>query len=119
MRKHAQFPFPPKYSSVPGQFNMGRPMLILSLTYKVPLDQADAQMEPHMAWVKRGYAEGYFLASGRKQPRTGGVILAKGERAVLERLCAEDPFVIHGIADYDITEVILSTTAPGLDTLKG
>jgi uncharacterized protein YciI len=93
-------------------------MLILSLTYKVPLEKADQHMQAHMAWVKEGYDAGRFLASGRKVPRTGGVILARGERADMEHFCAADPFVVHGVADYEISEVAFTTTAPGAEILK-
>lgn len=55
-------------------------MFILSLTYLKGNDEADKHMGSHMAWVKEGYARGWFLASGRKVPRTGGVIFARGEQ---------------------------------------
>jgi uncharacterized protein YciI len=93
-------------------------MFILSLTYIAPLEAADKHMEAHMAWVKAGYDQGLFIASGRKVPRTGGVILARGDRMVLEAICARDPFAIHGIADYEITEVAFTTAAPGFENLK-
>jgi uncharacterized protein YciI len=93
-------------------------MLILSLTYIAPLDKADEQMDAHMAWLKKGYDDGAFIASGRKVPRTGGVILAKGQRAAMEALCASDPFVVHGIAIYDVTEVAFTTVVPGAEILK-
>ena len=93
-------------------------MFILSLTYIAPLEAADEHMEAHMAWVKAGYDQGLFLASGRKIPRTGGVILSRGERAALEAMCAVDPFTVHGIADYDIAELAFTTTAPGYENLK-
>lgn len=93
-------------------------MLILSLTYQTPLDQADAHMEAHMEWVKQGYDKGWFLASGRKVPRTGGVILANGNRSEIEDFCNIDPFVIHGIAVYDIGEVAFTTVTAGLESLK-
>lgn len=94
-------------------------MFILSLTYVKPQEEADRLMEPHMAWVQQGYDSGMFLASGRKVPRTGGVILASGERADIEAFVADDPFAVHGVADYDITEVALTRTAVGLEGLKG
>ncbi|MBC7150899.1 MAG: GTP cyclohydrolase [Rhizobium sp.] len=94
-------------------------MFILSLTYVKPQAEADRLMEPHMAWVQQGYDSGMFLASGRKVPRTCGVILARGERAAIEAFVAGDPFAVHGVADYDITEVALTRTADGLDRLKG
>ena len=93
-------------------------MFILSLTYIAPLEDADKHMEAHMAWVKAGYEQGLFLASGRKVPRTGGVVLARGERAALERMCSDDPFTVHGIAEYEITEVAFTTVAPGFESLK-
>ena len=55
-------------------------MFILSLTYLKSNEEADKVMEAHMAWVAEGYDKGWFLASGRKVPRTGGVILATGDR---------------------------------------
>ncbi|AJD42757.1 GTP cyclohydrolase [Rhizobium sp. SEMIA 4085] len=93
-------------------------MFILALTYVKPNEEADKHMEPHMAWVKEGYAKGWFLASGRKVPRTGGVILAIGSRAEIETCVAADPFIVHGIARYEITEVAVTTVAAGLDILK-
>jgi uncharacterized protein YciI len=93
-------------------------MFILSLTYVKPNEEADKHMEPHMAWVKEGYAKGWFLASGRKVPRTGGVILSLGNRAEIEAYVAADPFTIHAVAQYDITEIAITTTADGLDALK-
>lgn len=93
-------------------------MFILSLTYIAPPADADMHMDAHMAWVRAGYDQGLFLASGRKIPRTGGVILARGERAALEAMCAADPFTIHGIAEYEITETAFTTVAPGYENLK-
>ncbi|PDT31684.1 GTP cyclohydrolase [Rhizobium sp. L9] len=93
-------------------------MFILSLTYRKSKDDADIHMEPHMAWVKEGYAKGWFLASGRKVPRTGGAILAIGDRAAIEAYVAADPFTVHGVAEYEITELAITTTVEGLEILK-
>ncbi|WP_426238990.1 YciI family protein [Pararhizobium sp. DWP1-1-3] len=92
-------------------------MFILSLTYTAELSEVDRHIAPHMDWVKDGYDTGVFLASGRKNPRTGGVIFARGTRAEIEALVAADPFTIHAVADYDITEVAVTRTAPGLEAL--
>jgi uncharacterized protein YciI len=51
-------------------------------------------------------------------PRTGGVILAIGDRAAIETYVAADPFTIHGVAEYDITELAVTTAVEGLETLK-
>ena len=94
-------------------------MFILSLTYVKPTEEADRFMAPHMDWVNAGYDSGMFVASGRKVPRTGGVILARGERAEVEAYVAADPFTTEGVAVYEVTEVAVTRTAAGLDGLKG
>ncbi|GGO81602.1 YciI family protein [Wenjunlia tyrosinilytica] len=95
-------------------------MFVISLTYRVPLDQVEQHFADHMAWVERHYAEGRFLASGRKVPRTGGVILAVGaDREEIEAIVAEDPFVLAAVADVGITELQVTRTSPGLEALKG
>ncbi|WP_159950956.1 YciI family protein [Rhizobium sp. 18065] len=93
-------------------------MFILSLTYVKPQEEADRLMEPHMAWVNAGYDSGMFLASGRKVPRTGGIILAKGERTQIESYVAADPFAMEGVAEYEISEVAVTRTAAGLERLR-
>ena len=93
-------------------------MFILSLTYVKPTEEADRLMQPHMDWVNEGYDRGMFLASGRKNPRTGGVILARGEQAEVEAYVAADPFTVEGVAVYEVTEVAVTRTAAGLDALK-
>jgi uncharacterized protein YciI len=71
-----------------------------------------------MDWVNAGYDSGMFLASGRKNPRTGGIILAKGERTQVEAYVAADPFTVEGVAVYDLTEVAVNRTSAGLEALK-
>jgi len=93
-------------------------MFVVSLNYKVPLEQVDAHIEDHIAWLKQAYAKGMFLASGRKIPRDGGVILAKGDRAALEDELTRDPFHQHDLADYHITEFDPVMVADGLEVLK-
>ncbi|WP_047238208.1 YciI family protein [Chromobacterium subtsugae] len=93
-------------------------MYVVSLSYTAPLSDIDALLPAHVAWLNQAYADGLFLASGRKVPRSGGVILARGERAALEARLADDPFAKAGVARYDITEFVPSMTAAGLEGLK-
>lgn len=94
-------------------------MFIISLTYKVPNNEVDRHLEGHMAWLKDGYASGTFLAAGRRVPRTGGIILATGERDAVDAMMKRDPFHVNGVADYAISEVNITSTADGLESLKG
>ncbi|WP_280153965.1 YciI family protein [Piscinibacter sp. XHJ-5] len=94
-------------------------MLIVILTYEKPLEEIDALMSRHVAWLKRHYASGLFIASGRQVPRVGGVILARsGDRDALAAAMGEDPFVKHGAARFEIVEFTPSMTARGAEALK-
>ncbi|MEU2546129.1 YciI family protein [Streptomyces roseolus] len=90
-------------------------MFVLELTYTAPVERADALMDAHIAWLDEQYAAGVFLASGRKNPRDGGVILAAGvDRAAIERIAAADPFSSEGVCAYRITEFYASKTVEAL-----
>ncbi len=94
-------------------------MFVLELTYTAPVERADALMREHIAWLDESYAAGVFVASGRKNPRDGGVILAVGtDRARIEEIAAADPFAVHGVCSYRITEFTATRTAPELASLK-
>ncbi|MEU6372986.1 YciI family protein [Streptomyces sp. NPDC046909] len=94
-------------------------MFVLELTYTAPLDQVDAALAAHVAWLDEQYAQGVFLASGRKNPRDGGVILAVAEdRARIEAIAATDPFVTAGVCAYRVTEFAATKTAPELDRYR-
>jgi len=94
-------------------------MFIVSLTYKRPLEEVDRHLDAHVAYLKQEYANGNFIASGRKVPRTGGVILCNVKtRDELDAVLANDPFHIAGIAYYEVMEFIPSMVAEGFEKLK-
>ena len=68
-------------------------MFVIELVYKADLKEIDAHMTAHVKFLKKYYADGTFLVSGRKIPREGGIILATGKtRQQIEALIQEDPF---------------------------
>lgn len=88
-------------------------MFIISLHYIVPLEQLDAHMKEHVTFLNECYKQNIFLTSGRKVPRTGGIIIATGKsKAELEAIMAEDPFCKHGLAEVTITEFLNSQLHP-------
>jgi uncharacterized protein YciI len=92
-------------------------MFVIELSYKVDLTAIDAAMKPHVAWLERHYATGTFIASGRKVPRDGGIILATApDRAAIEAIVREDPFVARGLADVRVIEFRASQRAADLPT---
>jgi uncharacterized protein YciI len=87
-------------------------MFVIELMYKASLAEIDAAMTPHVRFLKKYYAAGNFLVSGRKIPRDGGVILAVGEsREQIEAIMREDPFCARGLADFRIIQFRASQRA--------
>ncbi len=84
-------------------------MFIINLTYKTGLEQIDQFLNEHIVFLNEQYKLGNFLVSGRKVPRTGGIILSKiNNRSELERIIRKDPFNINDLADYELIEFIPS-----------
>ncbi|MBB6331473.1 uncharacterized protein YciI [Chryseobacterium sediminis] len=84
-------------------------MFIISLTYKSSIENVERLIPQHNIFLDKHYESGRFIASGRKEPRTGGIIIANAKsKNEIEQIISEDPFYIHQVADYDITEFIPS-----------
>lgn len=93
-------------------------LFVVILTYRVPLDRIDEALPEHAAWLDRQYADGVFLLSGRRVPRTGGLILAVATSPEdLERRLADDPFNRLGYATYEVVQVDPTRVSPGLELL--
>jgi uncharacterized protein YciI len=79
-------------------------MIIVELTYKVDLATIDSYLTAHRDFLEKYYQQGYFLVSGPKEPRTGGIIIAlTTDLAQLVAILAQDPFYLHDLADYKFT----------------
>jgi uncharacterized protein YciI len=90
-------------------------VFVIELIYEAELAEVDAHMREHMAFVRKQYAAGRFLVSGRKIPRDGGIILALGEsRDEIEALMQEDPFCKLGLAKARVIEFRASQRAEDL-----
>ncbi len=93
-------------------------MFVIELQYTADLTAIDAHMAAHVAFLKKHYAAGHFLVSGRKIPRDGGIILAVAKsREQIERIVEQDPFHERGLATFRIIEFRASQRAPSLDAL--
>ncbi len=90
-------------------------MFIINLTYKVALERVDQFLNEHIAFLDEQYDLGHFLASGRKIPRTGGVILSNiKNKSELVKIIQKDPFKKHDLASYELTEFMPSKTSKEL-----
>ncbi|GAA1907771.1 YciI family protein [Streptantibioticus ferralitis] len=94
-------------------------MFVVDLTYTAPLERVDAALADHVAWLEKQYDTGAVIASGRKEPRNGGILIVVApDRAAVEALIATDPFSIEGVAEYRVTEFIATKTAPALERYR-
>jgi uncharacterized protein YciI len=93
-------------------------MFIIDLTYIVPLEEIDRNMTPHVKFLQKYYKLNVFVASGRKVPRTGGIILALAKsKSDVEKIMAEDPFCKLKLATITVTEFQTSQHHPDLKAL--
>lgn len=93
-------------------------MFIVSLTYTSSIEEIEKYLSEHVEFLNEQYGLGKFQLSGRKVPRTGGVIIATVKsREELEKLLANDPFQREGLASYEITEIVPTKSSPELDFL--
>ncbi len=79
-------------------------MLVIDIVYTKSLEQIDQYLLAHRAFLQRYYDLGILIASGPKNPRTGGIIIALGTQEKIEKILQEDPFYQQGLASYKITE---------------
>ncbi len=94
-------------------------MFVILLNYKKPLSIVDRFVGEHREFLEQHYISGHFLLSGRKEPRTGGVILAKAEtKSEIESIVRSDPFYREQIAEYEIVEFVPSMAVSYLSDLK-
>lgn len=80
-------------------------LFVVLMHYTKPLADVDAVRAEHVAHLERQAVQGSVLAWARRDPPSGGVlIVAAPDRASLESMVAEDPYVVAGVARPEIVE---------------
>jgi uncharacterized protein YciI len=78
-------------------------VFVVLLHYTAPLDRVDAVRVDHLRHLETHAARGVFHAWARRDPATGGVLIARApDRSALEAVVAEDPYVRAGVARAEI-----------------
>ncbi|ECG0110747.1 hypothetical protein DDQ45_25775 [Salmonella enterica] len=91
---------------------------VVVLTNVKPPEEVDSQIPEHVEWLKKGYSDGVFLASGRRVPRNGGVIIAKCDSAEsLEERLRQDPFQKLNIAKAEMIPFEATMKAEHLENI--
>ncbi len=95
-------------------------MFLLITRYTVPPDQMVDQAEAHRAWARGHIEAGHFIAAGPEVPLQGGIAVAVGvTREQLADWIKDDPYHVHGLAQYDIREYTIAAIRPGAEVLQG
>lgn len=92
-------------------------MIIVDINYIAPMHLVEEYLEEHRAFLHTYYHDGTFIASGRKEPRTGGIILARGSQENIEQIVNQDPFKKNKIAEYTFTQFIPTMADENLTSL--
>lgn len=79
---------------------------IAIVRYRKPLEEVLKVVEEHRAFLRDLKKKGTLLVSGPLDPRTGGALLLRlpdeGADAALLAVRDGDPFVKHGVAQYEL-----------------
>ena len=93
-------------------------MFIINITYIAQLEKIDQYLAEHVQFLNKQYELRNFLTSGRKVPRTGGIIISDvAVKSDLKKIIEKDPFYINELAEYELIEFVPSKTSEELKFL--
>ncbi|MCT4215003.1 GTP cyclohydrolase [Elizabethkingia anophelis] len=93
-------------------------MFIISLNYIKAIGEIEVHIDAHNDFLNKYYADRKFLISGRKNPRTGGIIIAQNATIEeIKEIIKEDPFHQYEVAEYEITEFLPTKFNADLKTI--
>jgi uncharacterized protein YciI len=78
---------------------------IVEIVYIVPLEVIEELTPIHREFLQTGYKKGMLLISGPKVPRTGGIVIARGNS--MEEIAdffKNDPYALNNAAEYRFIE---------------
>ncbi len=93
---------------------------IAIIRYRKPLEDVLKVVDEHRAYLRDLKARGVLLASGPLEPRHGGALLLRlpdSTDAALLALRDGDPFVKHGVAQYELLPWVPNIGEDALDRL--
>ncbi len=78
---------------------------LVDIHYTAPIEKIDEILPLHRAFLQTGYDQGYLLCSGPKNPRTGGIVIARAESEdELRNFFKQDPYQQNQAARYAFIE---------------
>lgn len=78
-------------------------LFAIKLGYARPIEEVQAHLDAHKAWLVRYVHAGNILFAGPLQREKGGFVLTYADDLRdIEKMIADDPFHVHGLATFDI-----------------
>ncbi|BBM44108.1 hypothetical protein JMUB4039_0206 [Leptotrichia trevisanii] len=82
-----------------------KPIFVISTTYTKSLEEVGKFRQEHFDFIQKNIDAEKFIAGGRQNPPTGGLILAYNvTKAELEEILKEDPYYKNNLIETVITE---------------
>ena len=80
-------------------------LFIIEVNYTESLEVIDSIVSEHRAYLAKGYEAGFLLASGPRNPKTGGIIIGRFSSLQEARdFTKSDPYYLKNAASYEIIE---------------
>jgi uncharacterized protein YciI len=109
---------------LPGGLVRGKVWLMYAialLRYRKPIEEVLKVLDAHRSFLEKLKEQGYLLASGPLEPRTGGALLLRVPDAdyasVLDKIRDDDPFTSAGVAQYELLPWVPNVGISGLNSL--
>jgi len=78
---------------------------LVEIEYTAPIEIINMIVAEHRQFLQSGYDRGWLLMSGPKNPKTGGVIIARApSMQAIQTFFFEDPYHQHQAATYQFVE---------------
>jgi uncharacterized protein YciI len=91
---------------------------IAIIRYRKPLEEVLKVVDEHRAYLRDLKSKGTLLASGPLEPRFGGALLLRVPTADAALAVRDgDPFVKHGVAQYEVLPWLPTIGLEELDKL--
>lgn len=89
---------------------------LITSKYLKPLEEVDKKRADHLAYVNNYILAGVFVFAGRKLSNDGAVIIAANTtKDEVESILSNDPYVLNGLATYNITAFTIGMSGLGIE----
>lgn len=78
---------------------------IVEIKYKVPFGKLSHIVDEHRSFLDSGYKNNFLLCSGPKNPKNGGVVIARANsEEEIRKFFENDPYHTNDVAEHTFIE---------------